>query len=399
MKNRTVYLLILIIFLFAGCGTKQTDLNKANIQEESSIVSENEEATAALDDEETEVLITDSEQDESIALEAEEFGTKVFDTEDYKAISFGMLQFENCIYHIKEETKEKGIATFYCELDSDCFSLKNDEIQEKITISVQNCTLPNFVVFDDVKQFFAEYIAYDTIEIYSNMEEVTDIEALYVAKGDGLAYYLVLYSEASYIIRTEDTTMAYDLIGTLLYRDYLEKTFSTETIECAGGNQVQLVTDISYLTMEARYELHMEGEEKEDFSLKYAITKGVSYPYHNTMLLCDADGIQRQSLEWEAYQIPEYPQFVDLNRDGYVDIKVAWDDAPAYHIYDFYLWNPAEQNFEKVVYDDVLAYVEVSDGYLENWIRSGEGYVYQILEWDGNKLLLKSEELILPDEE
>lgn len=102
--------------------------------------------------------------------------------------------------------------------------------------------------------------------------------------------------------------------------------------------------------------------------------------------------------EVQHWDISEYsgikPDFKDINLDGYKDI-IIYVGGNLNEWCDLYTWDNLSCTYNKVTYEgfERISYFDIFDGYLENWVkddyRSG---VVQILVWEGNKLVLQSEE-------
>jgi len=99
--------------------------------------------------------------------------------------------------------------------------------------------------------------------------------------------------------------------------------------------------------------------------------------------------------------------FYDLNNDGYGDL---WKSAYALNeevgarglIYQGYIWDNKDQEFVEVEFVgfDWLMYPEYQEGYVRNYIRNyanNHEETVQILRWEGNRLILISEEPIVYD--
>lgn len=88
---------------------------------------------------------------------------------------------------------------------------------------------------------------------------------------------------------------------------------------------------------------------------------------------------------------------MDANADGCIDMMVVTDQAASYDMNDLYIWNDEKERFDKVIYDGILAWIEVKDDGIWNWIRNGEGYILETLQWRGNELVLVSEKEVTPE--
>ncbi len=87
--------------------------------------------------------------------------------------------------------------------------------------------------------------------------------------------------------------------------------------------------------------------------------------------------------------------FLDVNNDGHIDIDVS-TGGTMNMTHNLYLGNWDTGTFELVEFEgfDMLSFYEVKDGYIENYVReSASGGINQILVWNGNKLVLESEEV------
>ncbi len=87
--------------------------------------------------------------------------------------------------------------------------------------------------------------------------------------------------------------------------------------------------------------------------------------------------------------------FLDANNDGHIDIDVS-TGGTMNMTHNLYLGNWDSGTFELVEFEgfDMLSFYEVKDGYIENYVReSASGGINQILVWNGNKLVLESEEV------
>lgn len=114
--------------------------------------------------------------------------------------------------------------------------------------------------------------------------------------------------------------------------------------------------------------------------------------------LKDASGSQLQKIEWQTH-FENYPQFMDLNQDGYLDMQIVIDSAPSYDIKQLYVWDASQKQFQEVQCDETIGEIEIVEGYLKNWVHNGSNkYVYQELAWEGTTLVKQIEEEISPDD-
>ena len=109
--------------------------------------------------------------------------------------------------------------------------------------------------------------------------------------------------------------------------------------------------------------------------------------YKNTLQLFDAESNLLQSIDlgW----LPARIEFMDVNLDGFTDI-VTNTGGTVNETHDLYIWESSSQNFIKVIFEgfEMLAWFEVRDGYIDNFIRgsSPDYSVTEKLVWNGNIL-------------
>lgn len=115
--------------------------------------------------------------------------------------------------------------------------------------------------------------------------------------------------------------------------------------------------------------------------------------YNYTLQLFDAESNSLQSIP--LGRIPEGVDFMDVNLDGYTDI-IANTGGTLNETHELYIWDGSSQNYIKVEFRgfDILSYFEVHEGYIMNWVKdTASSGILQKLIWDGNILMMESEEL------
>ena len=134
------------------------------------------------------------------------------------------------------------------------------------------------------------------------------------------------------------------------------------------------------------------NHEKDDSNYTVSVMPDSNYNY--TLLLFDAESNRLQSIL--LGRIPEGIDFMDVNLDGYTDI-IANTGGTLNETHELYIWDVSSGNFIKVIFEgfDMLSYFEVYEGYIMNWVKeSASSSVIQKLIWNGNTLMMESEELI-----
>lgn len=164
-----------------------------------------------------------------------------------------------------------------------------------------------------------------------------------------------------------------------------------EYAECSDGKLIEVYKDIHYQELCARYYFGKEREYWADYQLLPMDDGSYQMRFE---LFNQNDTVQ--TLIWDSYFV-KYPEFVDVNEDGYVDMNVVIDSVPAYDTVELYIWDEEKNCFQEVICEEQLAHIESKEGQLWNWTRYGEGYVLQIFTWKDNELIKVSEDVIMPD--
>ena len=133
------------------------------------------------------------------------------------------------------------------------------------------------------------------------------------------------------------------------------------------------------------------NHEKDGTTYTVSLINDSNYNY--TLQLFDAESNSLQSIL--LGRIPEGVDFMDVNLDGYTDI-ISNTGGTLNETHELYIWDSPSQNFIKVEFRgfDMLSYFETHEGYIMNWVKDTATYgVIQKLIWDGNILIIESEEL------
>lgn len=173
-------------------------------------------------------------------------------------------------------------------------------------------------------------------------------------------------------------------IGKVDYQEGLQ-----EQITCAGKNIAYvLYTELPnggyrYLFQQAN------NGPKQIISYKPAT--------EDVIIISDVNGKATQHIPLDSimHDGPGPIQFLDFNQDGYADIWVVIGGTLNAES-KIYVWDSGVNQYIEVVYDDILSYFEVYDGYVKNWIKDGAKYmIVQTLVWsDAHTLCLDSETVI-----
>lgn len=157
-------------------------------------------------------------------------------------------------------------------------------------------------------------------------------------------------------------------------------------------------------TINTPNEIYTLCHEKDDTTYDVVITWDIIYPFDDDctykykdnfiMQLYDNNSHQLQAINLECNTFTGI-ELVDVNSDGYTDAVVGiggtWNET-----HELYIWDHSIQGFVKVIFEgfNMLAYFEVYDGYIMNFIRgsSPEDSVMEKLVWNGITLVKEQED-------
>lgn len=341
---------------------------------------------------------SDQQAETEEKVEVEEI---TYDDETHKEISFGKLQFEYERYHIKHITKSADNATFYCKIDSDA---DVSWIKKYITIEIEPCSQLQIENREDVKEYFDSLMEYEEMEIYLEQEE-TGTKKIYMAKNDQMTCCLIYVDDECYLLKTDDDGIEDAMITGSVFKT-LEYRYKTYKEECGNGFLVEIKEETFHEDSEEIFEENADVRSVQrlyrgDELLQQIIFLGKQGDNKELCLqIWDENGENFQviSCETDICSGKIIPELLDANMDGYLDIYLTIGERAQGNIHVIYLWNEEKQCYEKAECEEPLVNIAVHEGYLNDWIRNGNGYDYQKLVWNGNKLILESEEYIEPNE-
>jgi len=321
--------------------------------------------------------------------------TITYTNELKKEIEYGKVKFSVSPYHVVSIKEKDGYIDFYCELDKG-----EIEVDKSKNFRIKKADNDNIKTFKGAKKYFDKTIEYSRLTNYDNIVDASGITKMYAAIGEEgeRSYYICFYQNEAYIIETKDKYLTMELVKEDI-SDFVKNVVYVDKIESKGKIEKKVIENVSQQSGKADYEMFStKGSLEYKAKLNIKKLKKGKEKYQYSYKVYDRKDKQLQELEWKSTALI-YPKFLDLNQDGSVDLQVAVDQTPGYDINQLYVWNAKKQCYQKVIYAGVLAEIEVKDGYLLNWVRSGtEGYVIEKLQWDGNKLIKESEELVMPEE-
>lgn len=272
----------------------------------------------------------------------------------------------------------------------ECEPIEDTFYDDCPVIEVKKNFTSEILTYEEAKLFFRDIIDYDQMWHYvENNNEYGIGQIFEVAQGNE-SYYLLFLENDSFLVHVEGKLRLESELTSQPWDQEVRNQYGREMVECADGAIAQIICDISFVNREARYEFCLD--EEETYQAVLEIEDGEPMQYHFALYRGNKE---MQDISWNS-RFESYPEFLDANRDGYVDMMVATDQVPAYEIHDLYIWNNQSACFEQVAYDDVLAWIEIEEDGIRNWIRNGDGYILQTLQWRGKELIRVKEEEITP---
>lgn len=272
-----------------------------------------------------------------------------------------------------------------------------------IEINIQEVSPEAVKNFADAKEYFRDYAGNRRLLGYEGMKNTVGIERLYAAcayQNEMMSYYLLCGQKAACLLESTANRLQFDIVQNI--EDFKTGESYNENIECAEKESADLSVDIFYQESCAAYRWHMSKNEKS-YRAVYRLLDKADTPNacgalrkEARITLYDSDDSEIQVINCHSF-INSGIRFLDLNRDGYVDIQVPAKNETDGCYYDLYLWNAENEQFEKVVYDGFLSEISAIDGGLKNQITNKKERVLEYLSWQGNELvLMKSLWLAVP---
>lgn len=296
--------------------------------------------------------------------------------------------FERCLYdyHVTKSENDEWIV-YECEPIEDTFKEGISTVELKKDFEMKT------PAYQEAKSFLLEMLDYNGLRHYQETDNEYGITEIFEAYKDNESYHLIFCGENSYLVHIQGKLHLEAELLPWSWVDDVVSQYSKQTVECAHGAKTKIESDIFYMQKKAVYEFYFSGQQEADYMAVVQMDDNVPKQYTFT-LYHEQDEIQ--IIEWEAPE-EKYPSFLDANMDGCIDMMVVTDQVPSYDINALYIWNKETGCFDKVSYDGVLAGIEVKDDCIWNWIRNGEGYILETLQWRGNELVLISEEEVTPE--
>ncbi len=301
---------------------------------------------------------------------------------------FMKAAFDKCLseYNVKKSEDDEWII-YECEPIEDTFNIGISMVGLNKNFKIDVLT------YQEAKSFLLEMLDYDGVRHYQKADNEYGITEIFEAYKDNESYHLIFCGDSSYLVHVQGKLHLESELLPWSWMDAVADQYSKQIVECAGGSETQIITDISYVQRRAVYEFYFNEQQEEGYMAVVQIDGDVPKKYTFTLY---REQEELQKMDWKS-PTESYPDFLDANADGCIDMMVVTDQAASYDMNDLYIWNNEKERFDKVIYDGILAWIEVKDDGIWNWIRNGEGYILETLQWRGNELVLVSEKEVTPE--
>ena len=298
----------------------------------------------------------------------------------YGELSFDIANYHHIVYHAQSNTAD----TYKCDINT---GLDWEQPRKISIIVMRKMEKQDFSDTESIAAYLRELSPnYERIDIYDDVADDSGIIGLYSITGGGITNYIVHYTDACYFIESD-----YSYLDLNLFESYPEENYQEDRqkIECADS----FITDVNQTVY-----YHEEEFERADYDItqgkdgtKYSAQLiGEKEEYHFTLQNANDENLLTLSTYGSFYDVIK---FIDVNMDGYADVQFLEEPGTWNNSYALYVWDDSTQSFVKVQCDEMLSTIDVYDGYVLNWQKEDiESGVVQKLVWDGNTLVLESEE-------
>lgn len=336
-----------------------------------------------------------TQSEEVIAAETtsnpEESEEKVVEYTDttHNLISFHDFELKLYSYYITKYIENGNQFSVFIDSDKEGDIYKPRELH--ITKGVDSANNET-----QVSDYFAHLGDYTALYHYDNINK-GNVREIYKAIYEEYDYYLIKYTQEMYLVKTNLDALEMDIIS-LTADDYIVTEKRIINIENCGENDESLAVvrerDVVNKTVTFTSDKNKDGEK---FKLELYASGEIGT--ENNVMSVFINDKEVQSINWDYVLLDSYsPEVIDLNVDGYMDFTIVYGEGTQNKEYYFYVWNPQTSHFENATPQGLLSSsYEVNEGYIKNWGGDIDGYVIEILKWEGNTLVLTDESYAKPD--
>ncbi|MBR5800603.1 MAG: YARHG domain-containing protein [Lachnospiraceae bacterium] len=277
---------------------------------------------------------------------------------------------------------------FECVPNGDSFYAEPSTIKVKQDFSLQGCG------YEEAKALFSEVIDYYVMWYFESPQNEYGITDVFEAVADNGSkdYYLLKRGDNYYWLLVDGKNNLSINMFSHMWSDDAAMEYRKQVVECIGGKKNRIISNKNNQENRAEYEIYFDNLNEADYTATLLIDS------HQYTWIIYSGQEEKQRINWESKGQKKYPLFLDANKDGYTDMMVATLQGTSYDVHDLYIWKKESEGFEKVIYEDWIGELEVKEDCLWNWQRLTGGFNLQTLTWNGDKLVLISEEEIMPEE-
>lgn len=308
---------------------------------------------------------------------------KTYVDETHKELQYGKLLINMDDYHIVSDTRSDNSGIFKYTIDTG-----KSGPESNITIKVRSIEKQAFSNTDHILSYLSDISPhYEKIRMYNQVTDDSGIIGLYSVTEGRLTKYVVCYREACYFVESD-----YSLLDIHLFKNdpAVNYELDKQKIQCADSftTHVNVTTASNENGFEkAVYDI-LQGKDGANYVGK--LSRDENEEYHFILENEKGAKLLQLSTYGEFYDVI---QFLDVNMDGYADIRFLEESGTFNNSYALYVWDESAKNFMKVKCDERLSEFDVHDGYLLNYQKADQNSgLIQKLVWDKNTLIKKSEE-------
>lgn len=318
-------------------------------------------------------------EDKSVGLEV----LRNYEENERRRFSFFGLEYELANYHILQTVETGREINIYYEPD--------DGYNELEPVHVQIIEGAEYLEDERcVKDYFIQYEECEKIVHYKDIPDEF-IKDAYVAEASEYVYCLIKNENRTLFIQTDYRGLK-DVLFTDDLSAYITYESSIQEVQGCGMNGAALQILGEYIKNEKTKTYNLgKNKSGKEYTLVLTVEQKDYYTFTNNLKVIYSWGALQQ-FSWDSVDDFE-PIFRDINLDGYMDLLITTASGVDTNIYNLYTWDSNDWRYKKVECEELASTkLDVQDGRIINWVKSGDGYNMIIFEWLGNSLVKQSEE-------
>jgi hypothetical protein len=296
-----------------------------------------------------------------------------------KVLNYKKLSFEIGGYHLISVVSDESGATIKCERDAGY----EDWQPQQISVSIYDFEANRFSNASAALEYLTStYQDYNRINIFHSVADTSGITDMYYVSSEKSTLYIVFISEDAYAVESDSNTLQYDI-----FREWQTANIKVyrDDIPCGGGYTSKIMKTVFTDEQRVEYEV-TQGKSSEKY------TAFVELLQDGVVLTVKFGDTTPREFFGESMEYEYFADFLDLNLDGYMDMRLLEKSGTLNNSYALYIWNDSLNEYERVKCDELLSEIEVYDGYILNYQKNDAGSgIIQKLIWSDNALELESE--------